>query len=116
MGLLTNIIKAVAPLVPGRVTAWGAREYFNHRYNSLGTMTTLEIDSKNKKASLELELKGETQPLRVDIADYEVTTAEGKTFIEIREFTTSREWINVLAREFLKGKKFEVPEIVHAVL
>ncbi len=116
MGLLTNIIKTVAPLVPGRVAAWSAREYFNHRYKSLGTMTTLEIDSKNKKASLELELKGETQPLRVTIGHYEVTAAEGKTFIEIKEFNTSREWINVLARDFLKGKKFEVPELVRSVL
>ena len=79
-------------------------------------MTTLQIDSANKKATLDLELKGETQPLRVTIDRYELTTQEDKTFLEIKELATSREWINVLVGEFLKGKKFEVPEVVKAVL
>lgn len=79
-------------------------------------MTTLQIDSANKKATLDLELKGETQPLRVTIDCYELTTLGEKTFLEIKELTTSREWINILAKEFFKGKKFEVPEVVKAVL
>jgi len=79
-------------------------------------MTTLQIDSANKKATLDLELKGETLPLHVTVDRYELTTLEDKTFLEIKELTTSREWINVLAGEFLKGKKFEVPEMMKAVL
>jgi hypothetical protein len=47
---------------------------------------------------------------------YELTTVGDKTFVEIKEFHTSREWINLLAREFLKGKKFEVPEAAKALL
>ncbi|HZQ45838.1 MAG TPA: hypothetical protein VFC07_02405 [Verrucomicrobiae bacterium] len=116
MNLLTTILKAIGPLVPDSVTGWGLREYFNHNYKLLGTMTTLQIDSTNKRATLDLELKGETQPLRVNINRYELTSAGDKTFIEIKEVNTSREWINVLAGGFLKGRKFEVPEIAKAVL
>lgn len=79
-------------------------------------MTQLQIDSTNKTASVELDLKGEIQPLRVKINRYELTTMGEKTYIEIKEFETSREWINVLAQQFVKGKKFEVPELVKAVL
>lgn len=116
MNLLNTILKAIGPLVPDPVKGWGLREYFNHNYKSLGTMTTLQIDSTNKRASLDLELKGETQPLHVTINRYELTSAGDKTFIEIKEINTSREWINMLAGDFLKGKKFELPEIAKAVL
>ncbi len=116
MSFLTAILKAVGPLVPAPVVGWGVREYFNRNYKSLGTMTTLQIDSTNKRATLDLELKGETQPLRVTINRYELTSTGDKIFLEIKEFSTSREWINFLAGGLLKGRKFEVPEIAKAVL
>ncbi|MDB6112491.1 MAG: hypothetical protein JWR69_4241 [Pedosphaera sp.] len=116
MSFLTSILETVLPLLPDSAVAWGAREYFNVRYQSLGHMTTLQIDSANKKASLDLDLKGETQPLHITINRYELSTAGDKTLIEIKEFTTSREWINQVAAGFLKGKKFEVPEVVKALL
>jgi hypothetical protein len=116
MSFLTSIQKAVGSLVPDSVVEWGAREYFNHKYKSLGTMTTLQIDSAKKTASVDLDLKGETQPLQITINRYELTTSGGKTLIEIKDFSTSREWITSVAREFLKGRTFEVPEALKAVL
>jgi hypothetical protein len=116
MSFLTTIIKTLAPLMPEPMLAWGAREYFNHRYKSIGTMTTLQIDPKSKSAMLDLELKGETQTLRVTIGRYEMTSEGDKTFIEIKEFETSREWINTLAGDLLKGRKFVVPAAIKAVL
>ena len=116
MSLFTSIVKAVAPLVPEKFVDWSAREYFNHRFHSFGTMTTLHIDSAKRIASVDLELKGETQPLHITIDRYEMTKASGKTFVEIQEITTSREWLTLLAQQMLKGKKFEVPELVASVL
>ncbi len=116
MSLLTAIFKTLVPLVPASLVHRGAREFFNHRFPSLGTMTTLQIDSARQRVTLDLELKGETQPLHIVIDRYELTTVDEKTFIELKEVTTSREWMNVLAKEFLKGKKFEVPEAVRSVL
>jgi hypothetical protein len=116
MSFLTSILKAVRPLIPDSAVEWGAREYFNHHYKELGTMTHLQIDSAKKTASLVLDLKGEIQPLHVTINQYELTTQGEKTFVEIKDFETSREWMNVLAKQLLKGKKFEVPEAVKAVL
>ena len=116
MSFLTAIVKTVAPLLPEKIVNWTAREYFNHRLNSFGTMTTLHIDSVKRRAAVDLELKGETQPLHITIDRYEVTKASGKTFIEIQEITTSREWLTLLAQQMVKGKKFEVPELVASVL
>jgi hypothetical protein len=116
VSLITSIVKVAGPLLPGSAREWAARQYFNHKYPYFGAMTTLQIDSANKKATLDLELKGETQPLHVTIDRYELTTIGEKTFLEIKELTTSREWINVLAGKFLKGKKIEAPEMLNAVL
>jgi hypothetical protein len=116
MSLLANILKAVRPLVPDSLVNRLEREYFNHRWHKFGTMTTLQIDSTNHRASFELELRGETQPLRVSIGHYELTVANGKTFLEIHEVTTSREWMTLLAQQLVKGKKFEGPEMVASVL
>jgi hypothetical protein len=116
MSLLTTIFKTIGPFAPVPVVNWGLREYFNYNFKSLGIMTTLQIDSTNKRASLDLDLKGETQPLHVTINRYEVTSSGEKTFIEIKGFNTSREWINSVADGFLKGRKFEVPEILKTIL
>jgi hypothetical protein len=116
MSLFTTLLEKVRPLLPDSAVAWGAREYFNQRYRSLGQMTTLQIDSANKKATFELDLKGETQPLHITIDRYELTSTGDKTFVEFKEFKTSREWINLVAGDFLKGKKFEVPDLMKALL
>ena len=116
MSLLTSVIDTLRPLLPDSAAVWAVRRYFNHRYEPIGQMTTLQIDAAKKSATFEFELKGETQPLRVSINRYEVTTAGDKTILEIKEFETSREWINYVAREFLRGRKFEVPEVARAVL
>jgi hypothetical protein len=116
MSLLTSVLKTVGPLIPDAATAWGARHFINHHYKSLGHMTSLQIDSANHRAVLELELKGETQPIQVTISRYELSSTDGKTFIEIKEFRTSREWMNVVGGQFLNGRKFEVPELLKALL
>lgn len=116
MDWLATILKTVGPAVPASMSAWALRKYFNHNFKSFGVMTNLQIDSANKRASLDLDLKGETQPLRVTINRYELTSEGGQTFIEFKEVDTSREWINYLAGQFLKGRKFAVPEIAQAIL
>src|SRR5579885_3081266 len=116
MKFLSTILKTVGSLIPTSMVNRIGREYFNHHCHAYGTMTTLQIDSTNHSALFDLELKGETQPLRVNIGRYELTNANGKTFIEIHEVTTSREWLSLLAQQMVKGKKIEVPELLASVL
>src|SRR5580693_9378757 len=103
MNVLLSMLARVRPLLPDSAVAWGARNWFNQTHPSLGQMTTLQINSTGKKAVFDLDLKGEAQTLHVTIDRYEVTTVGKKTFVEIKEFHTSREWLNVLGWEFLKG-------------
>ncbi|PAW71376.1 MAG: hypothetical protein B9S30_00955 [Verrucomicrobiia bacterium Tous-C5FEB] len=95
-----------------------AKLYFNHNYQRYGQMTNIQIDSTAKTLHVELELKGEPAPLKIDVASYQLSTESGETFIELGEIKTSREWINLLISDFLPhGKKrFKVPGAVKAVL
>ena len=65
-------------------------------------MTHIQIDSTTNHIFLELELKGETAPLRVEIKSYRLGSDSGDTFIEIGAVETSREWINALLDDYCK--------------
>jgi hypothetical protein len=116
LGLLSNIAGVVGRRVPDAMVERVAREFFNRSYKSVGTLTGLKLDAKNQRAELVFELKGEPEPLHVSIDRYELSEVGGKTFVAIKEFKASREWIDALGRRLLAGRKFELPEAVKALL
>ena len=81
------------------ISAPCVRLYLNNKFKHYGLMTRLEIDSKNKKISLEVELKGETQPIQLETSNYKLLQKGGQTFIELGEIKCSREWVTMLLAE-----------------
>ena len=81
-------------------------------------MTQIQIDSTAKRIHIELELKGETSPIQIDVQSYELTTKAGETHIKIGEINTSREWINLLINDYLPADKKDivVPGAMKALL
>jgi hypothetical protein len=75
-----------------------------------GDMIDFKIDSSAHKIYLSVSLKGEHEPLIVTVNEYAVVNEGGKDFVELRSITTSKEWMNLVAEDFLKGKRFELPE------
>ena len=92
--------------------------WFNTVKKHIGKMTNIKIDSENKNIELDLELKGETSPLRIHIRNYRLISESGETFIELKDVTTSREWINALLADYPEPEKrrFKVPTAVKALL
>ena len=95
-----------------------AKLRFNHKFQRYGHMTNIQIDSTAKAIRVELELKGESAPLFIDVASYQLSTESGETFIELEEIKTSREWINQLISDYLPPEKkcFKVPGAVKVLL
>jgi len=81
-------------------------------------MTTIQIDSTAKGIHVELELKGETYPLLIDVKGYKLSSEDGETFIKLGKIETSREWINQLIDDYLPAEKqcFKVPGAVKLLL
>jgi hypothetical protein len=76
-----------------------------------GYMINLKIDSTNKTLAIELMLKGETVPVKLE-ADYKLVDEAGGLFLEIHNPECgSREWLTALLNESLVQEKmrFKLP-------
>jgi hypothetical protein len=95
------------------------KQWFNQTQKRYGIMTRIQIDSQARRIEIDLELKGESSPLHVDIKEYQITSgAGGETYVELGEIETSREWINAVIADYFKPEKrrFKVPGAVKLVL
>jgi len=88
----------------------------NLKIKEVGKMLRLNLDSQNKKIELELMLLGEKEPLYVEVGSYEISEEEGRYFLIVKDIKTSREWINIVAKNYLENQKFEIPENVAKTL
>src|SRR5687767_6203429 len=81
-----------------------------------GTLSRLKLDTAARSIEAELELRGETQRVQIQVNEYELLEENGSSFFVIKSIQTSREWLTTLARDFAVGRKFEVPESVRSFL
>ncbi|HTD68650.1 MAG TPA: hypothetical protein VK846_19180 [Candidatus Limnocylindria bacterium] len=81
-----------------------------------GVLTKLKLNSTERSIDAELELKGETQPVQIQVRGYEVQEEGEHTYLVIKNLETSREWLTTLARDFAVERPFEVPGSVKKFL
>lgn len=79
-------------------------------------MLDLKLDSKNHTISMTVQLVGEDKPLTVNIGNYNLSYDNGKHFLQVKNITTSKSWLNVLASEMLSDNKIEIPSKIAKVL
>ena len=79
-------------------------------------MTELKIDTAQRVIQADVLLKGEDQPLHIEVKNYRVTQDEESMLLEIGEVSVSREWIHSVATEFLNGRRFRLPTTVAVAL
>jgi hypothetical protein len=96
--------------------AFTARVAINAKLRSIGEMTELSIDTKNKRVRIRLELLGEKEAIEVEVLRYSLKGNGDATRIIIEEATSSREWLNVALREFVVGQELPIPAKAGAVL
>lgn len=81
----------------------------NKKLKRFGSVSTLKFNTKDKKIELKLGLKGELEPLHIVLNRYELREEEDKNYLIFSDIETSREWINLVAEEYLHYEKFEIP-------
>jgi len=77
-------------------------------FRRYGEMTCLTLDSERGELCGTLELKGEEKPVEFHARFHIVEEAGGKA-LAIDAVWTSREWLTVLAGEFLKPGAVTIP-------
>jgi hypothetical protein len=105
------IHRAKEKVVVGAVRLW-----LKKQLKRFGTMTSLQIDSKQKTMRLELELKGETSLITVEVGNYELLQRNEETFLRLNKVSTSREWMTTLLSELLPNQQFKVPTVLKIAL
>jgi hypothetical protein len=75
-----------------------------------GELSAFKFDSNQRTAEGELLLHGEREPIHVRIGAYELVTEGTRTYVVIKQFSTSRDWITRLAEDFVIGRRFALPE------
>ncbi|MEY2465866.1 MAG: hypothetical protein QOD03_387 [Verrucomicrobiota bacterium] len=93
-----------------RIVEQAALSYLNTTIAPYGRATNLRIDSTARSIHLEVELKGETAPVRIEISDYEFLSEGERYFVTAKGIQTSREWLTILARDRLINQRFELPQ------
>jgi hypothetical protein len=96
--------------------AFTARVAINSRLKGIGEMTELSIDTKKRRLRVRLELRGEAEPIELEITKYNLKNKESGARLTIEEATASREWLAVALREFVVGRNIDIPAKAGALL
>src|SRR5262249_54784859 len=114
--LATNSLRNVLHRSKDATLAFTTRVAFNTKLRSIGKMTELSIDTKEKRVRVRLDLLGEEQPIDVEVLRYSLKEKGETTYITIEEVTSSREWLTIALREFIVGQDLAIPAKAGAVL
>lgn len=74
-----------------------------------GELKLLKLNSRDRSIHLEVLLKGESQPLSVEVLEYELVTTADQDFLIIRRVVASREWVTALLHNFLVNHRHPIP-------
>ena len=75
-----------------------------------GRLLELALNSRQNTASIKMLLRGETEPVTIDIQEYELVQAGTGSYLTVKRATASREWLTALLRTFLLGRRLDLPE------
>jgi hypothetical protein len=92
------------------------RAYINDRYKEYGEVLDCQVDTKENRLSFRVLLRGEKEPASIAIDRYELERDGDDTYLKLRSFSTSREWITLLLNQLLAGKRFKISSTVSALL
>jgi len=81
-----------------------------------GEIISLEIDSGEKTLHADVLLRGEKEPIRIEIQRYEISRQEDRTCFIARKIETSRAWITTLAQQQLIGRPIPLPPQLSGVI
>ena len=81
-----------------------------------GTLTRLKLDTTARTIEADLELNGETQPVNVQVREYELRESEGRATVVLKDIHTSRDWLTTLMKNFVVDREFNLPDSVRKFL
>ena len=96
--------------------ALALKQYINEKFSDLGEVLDCSLDTHAGELELKLRLPGETTPVLLNLAHYEIQKENGVSYIVLHDFSSSREWLGRLLARIFAGKRYKIPAAVSALL
>ena len=92
-----------------RAITTGLKVAINSKISKYGQITTLDLDTKSKSISMDLELLGESEVVSLTVDSYKIDINSTRSEITLYGIHTNKEWLDMLASDFIVGKTFTIP-------
>jgi len=92
------------------------KTYLNFKFKKVLKVLELKFDPKNDKIYLSLQLKGENEPLIVNIDKFELIEKENKKYLKLSNIKTNKEWLNIIVEQFVDNNHFEISDKIFKLL
>ena len=89
----------------------GLKSFLSGHLERYALLTNVTVDSDAKTIAVIVIPHGEEKETEIKIERYSIRKEDGKHYITIEQATASRLWISNLAEDFLKNKRFEIPNL-----
>lgn len=86
-----------------------ARAFFNRKFHTMGELTELTIDTSVQSVRLQVVLKGESEPIGVDVRRYAIGHSNDGPTLTLVETAASRPWVDEALRTFVVGHPLNIP-------
>ena len=95
--------------IKDKVASFSIETFLKFTFNRYGEMLDLNIDSENKNIFMKVELKGEPEPITISLKNYSFTKENDLTKIQFEKIEISKEWMDIVAKDFFIDKKIPIP-------
>ena len=92
-----------------RAITTGLKVTINSKISRYGKVLKLDLDTKARSISMELELLGEDKPISLTVDSYTVEIGDEYSQITIDSIHTSRIWLDMVATDFIVGRSIAIP-------
>jgi len=98
----------------------GIKKVINMKIKNFGNVSKLNLDTKNKKIYLDVNLKGEEKTLELTANSYFFKEEKDKYYLVISDVTSSRKWLTIVFKTYMDKQEIEVPKeymkVIEAVI
>lgn len=105
MSLLKNLLDKTK----GSAVSMAGKQFLSSYLQKYGQMLNFSVQPDTKKIYAEILLKGEDSPIKITLDGYELDGPAGKPTLRVAKTSASREWLDVVLKEFVEGKPIELP-------
>jgi len=87
---------------------YGMKKTVQIYIGEVGQVLDFKYDSEDKRIFISMDLKGESEPLEIEITDFQMITKDDFDYLIFDKIETSKPWLDFIIKEFVKNKEIKM--------